>query len=385
MWTRELRSWETDIWSQLSSELIQINSGSGKDELIWMTSKDVYTTNLAYRLMMGEGESQERWGFIWKLKIPPRISIFLWKLEHGILPTRVFILHRLGLNIDGSCAKCGGGCENIVHIFWDCIHAKWAWDFISQWWNVNILINTTTEGWLWSSLNSFRGKFLRQVWGLVLAALYWSLWLSRNQAVFNNQVDPKETLISTIKERINKWCLNLDIISENLLSLWNVNPIGAILLHQKGMSLRIMRDVVEDFVGYCDGSWMVDTNGKIKAGIGGYIIDNMQNTVFVFSGPSKTSNALETEINAARVLIQEFRNSMFKMRPLRMYTDCLEVVNIFYREKFGLSGSNDLKHFVGLNRNVSIFASYIPRRFVLGADSLAREGRERDKILKAWC
>lgn len=179
--------------------------------------------------------------------------------------------------------------------------------------------------------------------------------------MFNKQVDTKEALLLIVKERIDKWCMELDLVPDNLMSLWNINPNGAILLHQKGKRLSILSDGHEDFVGFCDGSWQVDTNGRITAGVGGYIVDRDQNLMFIFSGPIEAGNALKAEMNATKILIQEFCSSTINKRPLKIYTDCIEVVNSFSREKHGINVFNDAKWFGGVNRDSLISVSYVPR------------------------
>lgn len=71
------------------------------------------------------GARKGNWNSIWRLKIPPKIYMFLWKIEHGILPSRAFLSSRLrSSTIDVSCKICGGSIEDQMHIIWLCPFCK---------------------------------------------------------------------------------------------------------------------------------------------------------------------------------------------------------------------------------------------------------------------
>lgn len=67
-----------------------------EDRLIWRKENDgEYSVRSAYRLCMNglSGTShfkvQGEWGFIWKLKVPPKIKNLVWQICRKSLPTRV--------------------------------------------------------------------------------------------------------------------------------------------------------------------------------------------------------------------------------------------------------------------------------------------------------
>ena len=63
--------------------------------------------------------------FLWKLKIPLKIKIFLWYLQQGVILTKDNLAKR---NWFGSkkCCFCDLN-ETIQHLFFDCQHAKIIW------------------------------------------------------------------------------------------------------------------------------------------------------------------------------------------------------------------------------------------------------------------
>lgn len=144
--------------------------------------------------------------------------------------------------------------------------------------------------------------------------------------------------------------MELDI-TEDLVELWEVNPVGAILLHKKGKCLSLFQNKKEMFIGCTDWAWFMNDKGEMTAGIGGCLVDNNGNIVFIFSGPSDAKCAYEAELDAAKFLYREFMGSMFSDQSLRICKDCQKVVNTFFSEKLGLTKTSEHKCYRNLFRS----------------------------------
>lgn len=60
---------------------------------------------------------------IWKLKLPWKVRIFLWRVGHNLLPTNVKIKYlNLGHNL--SCPRWNSSDETLIHALKDCINSK---------------------------------------------------------------------------------------------------------------------------------------------------------------------------------------------------------------------------------------------------------------------
>ena len=70
--------------------------------------------------------SEPSWKWLWKINIPPKVKIFVWRLIHGLLPMGIALLKRK-IHIDGICNKCGEDVETIEHVFRDCIWNHLFW------------------------------------------------------------------------------------------------------------------------------------------------------------------------------------------------------------------------------------------------------------------
>jgi ribonuclease HI len=66
------------------------------------------------------------WQDIWKLKLPNKEKIFLWRACHEILPTRVNLRRRKIIDVS-LCPICEAADEIVVHALWQCPAATDVW------------------------------------------------------------------------------------------------------------------------------------------------------------------------------------------------------------------------------------------------------------------
>lgn len=64
--------------------------------------------------------------WLWMLKLPQKISHFIWLLEHNRLPTTSY-LHHLNIVHSPTYALCHSGDETIPHLFFNCQAARVLW------------------------------------------------------------------------------------------------------------------------------------------------------------------------------------------------------------------------------------------------------------------
>lgn len=93
------------------------------------TRNGLYTIKSAYRfactLTIEESNSVEgNWKAIWELKIAPRIKVFMWRAARDCLPSKDMLINR-GIQVEGCCAICEAGIENLWHVLVGC---SFAWE-----------------------------------------------------------------------------------------------------------------------------------------------------------------------------------------------------------------------------------------------------------------
>ena len=96
------------------------------DNLIWKAEKNgIYSVRSAYRLCVEDlvDTSHLRrpgfWSGIWRLKVPPKVKIFVWRLCRGVLLTRVRLQDK-GVQCPTDCVSCTHVHEDLAHVFFDC-------------------------------------------------------------------------------------------------------------------------------------------------------------------------------------------------------------------------------------------------------------------------
>lgn len=103
-----------------------------------MEKHGVYSVKSAYRLLdsnrfignatdLPSASENEVWKLIWKLKVPPKIRVFWWRVIHEFLPTRK-ILHDRHVEPIANCELCGVDEESIRHVLCQCTVAWAFWD-----------------------------------------------------------------------------------------------------------------------------------------------------------------------------------------------------------------------------------------------------------------
>ena len=106
-------------------EAIPLSKTSKPDRLIWMDSvTGIFIVKLAYyvaRNILGREQLTREsrmmvWRKLWTTKVAPKIKYFMWRLFHGILPTRLWLREK-GVISDSNCVVCEAQRESIKHVF----------------------------------------------------------------------------------------------------------------------------------------------------------------------------------------------------------------------------------------------------------------------------
>lgn len=275
------------------------------------------------------------WNIIWSLKIPPKVQYFLWKLEHGIIPTKLFLSRRLN---NGVFTIIGDTClqfnEDQEHIFWSYSFSKKVWYGILEWWGITNRLHVFSNFNVWSWLNWFSNTSIKIGWGIALASTLWSLWINRNRGVFEKKNYKVNEVLWLIKMRAKYWCQASNLLpSQNLNdNVWFLSPCDAISNHLNLLSKGLL-DLSADLYGFSDGSLFLDQNNASLASMGGFLKDSNNQIVFLFSGPLKVNSVFLAELNAILHLISIVKHSSFSGKECVFYLDSDEVVRFLMKIK----------------------------------------------------
>lgn len=76
-------------------------------------------------------------------------------------------------------------------------------------------------------------------------------------------------------------------------SVWDINPAGAILSHHS--THKGLLDLPTTIYDFTDGSFELNEDTSVSAGMGGYLKDKNNNLFFIFSDPQQANSSFMVE------------------------------------------------------------------------------------------
>ena len=191
-----------DADSVAKIQQIPLRDTRGPDLFSWsLHSTGVFTVKSAYNLAVSpkvrgvEGENSKRnqhwqfWRVLWKLKIPHKVKIHLWRACLNILPTRLSLCRQRVLS-DPTCPICNSEDETTTHALWSCPYAGSVWALAPGAFQKMPLVDI--DFFLFSSkifIDTAREQL--EIW----AVTSWAIWYSRNQVVHGHPLlSPQDTV-----------------------------------------------------------------------------------------------------------------------------------------------------------------------------------------------
>jgi hypothetical protein len=223
-------------WLHLVERLMDVTLNDNDDVFLWnLTNTKVFTVKSLYLDLMN-GHTPFLKKYIWKMKVPLKIRIFMWLLFHKVILTKDNLKKR---NWQGNmkCCFCNDD-ESIEHLFFNCPFAKIMWRI------VHISFNISPP----SSISHLFGNWLQGVSKedkvqirVGACALLWAIWNVRNDFVFN--ISSKTSFLQVIP-RATHWiytwsflqpeeqrqateygCNRLEMVAQDLFNLGSWQPV----------------------------------------------------------------------------------------------------------------------------------------------------------------
>ncbi|KAK6126674.1 hypothetical protein DH2020_039582 [Rehmannia glutinosa] len=166
-----------------------------------------YLVKSGYRISLN-GDNQDRrvvssmWKKLWKLKVPPKVKHFVWRVCKDSIPTHSN-LSRRHVEVDCHCVLCRVDYETAWHVFLECKISKECWDKaglkeLIAVWSVNV-----------ESMKEFVENVLSHQDEWIVAKtlmMLWSQWKERNEVLWNNKCSSSIGIISTAVSMLSNWC-----------------------------------------------------------------------------------------------------------------------------------------------------------------------------------
>jgi hypothetical protein len=152
------------------------------DKFVWsLTTSGVFTVKSMYLDLLDDGTKFLK-KYIWKIKVPLKIRVFMWFLHRKVILTKDNLTKK---NMTGNEKCCFyDDKESIQHLFFECPFAKIIWRLIHMTFGLTPPKNITNLFGNW--LKGIPKNDLVQI-RVGVCAVIWTIWNTRNDHIFNSK------------------------------------------------------------------------------------------------------------------------------------------------------------------------------------------------------
>jgi hypothetical protein len=187
-------------WHALQEQLANVQLTDKHDEFRWnLIENRIFLVDSMYKVLLHSEAPIHKNKYTWKMKIPLRIKVFAWYLRRGVILTKDNLVRR---NWQGSpkCCFCHHD-ETIKHLFFQCQFVCSIWLAIQVASSLSPPRSSNIFGnWLYGIDN--RDRVHIRVGAI---ALIWSLWLCRNNMVFDAKMSSPMQVIYHCAHLLREW------------------------------------------------------------------------------------------------------------------------------------------------------------------------------------
>ena len=163
-----------------------------QDKIVWHYSTNgKFQVKKAYTILLNENLPSHLnsptippkvWKTLWKVPLPQKILLFVWKVLHSALPVRNTLIHR-GINCFDTCPFCQKDGESLDHLFLNCPFSRAVWlgsDLTSC---IDTLPYHSISDWIsnWIQGSQKENRFKKCIPNLFVTL--WCIWNHRNGIV----------------------------------------------------------------------------------------------------------------------------------------------------------------------------------------------------------
>jgi len=171
-WARLTQYLPIEILQRIAS--YDLGSDEIEDSPMWTASRTgEFTISSAINILQGAVFATESpWNWLWKLRLPHRIQVFLWLLFHQKLLTNSERFRRK-FGPDPLCGICLEEAEDLDHLLRKCPHAQGVWQSLNSLGLCCVNPDSSISDWLRVNLT---GSHVDPQWPRKFAISLWYLW-----------------------------------------------------------------------------------------------------------------------------------------------------------------------------------------------------------------
>lgn len=137
--------------------------------------------------------------------IQKKISLFNWLAWHNKILSLENLAHRRCNRLPtDTCVLCHAGSESVDHLFIQCDLAQQVWEHFARLLHFPQLLTFLVD--LWGRWRTLLHPERRAFGDLVAKAIVWTVWIARNDCIFNAITMHVYHLIVKIGRMLVSWC-----------------------------------------------------------------------------------------------------------------------------------------------------------------------------------
>ena len=377
----------TDLLNQADANYalsIRPSKTGNPDTLVWSYTKDGnYSVKTGYHLQcqMEDQDSQidqvpipeevrKCCSNIWKLKIPPRLKTFWWRVAHNSLAV-MDNMRKRGIVIDNTCQTCGESTETLNHMLFECRVAKEIWEMIPT----SFYVSASTSDNLIENINYLLVGAKQDKREALNFFAGWNIWKMRNNILFHHKRDHILRVIHAAIRENQCWNKAIDIESSQKQST------GA-----QRNQMENIHEILPPLTNlYClvDASWK---SNQELAGIGWSL--HSKEGIQKIRGSSSivpTNTSIEAEAMAMLMAVQQIKSLRYE--NVAFISDCKQLIdelNQFYAEETIISkrvteAVSMIRDMYNISRACNFTFHFMSRSFLNVVDALAKEARTKNQ------
>lgn len=145
------------------------------DRLVWSNySKRVYSAKDGYRYWrlhnadLDDIPQSQGWGKIWKLNVPHKVKIFVWRFCRNTISVRSRLSTK-GISVPITCPMCSNDVEHLLHVFFDCTFSTQCWNHVGLCYDMHLIEYAPT--WLLNKISETNTEEANKV-----CIVLWGIW-----------------------------------------------------------------------------------------------------------------------------------------------------------------------------------------------------------------
>ncbi|GLU02749.1 hypothetical protein SLE2022_199870 [Rubroshorea leprosula] len=234
-WRRSLFEWEKEEASELFNKIqnVQIKQGC-RDTWEWAHSTNgKYSTNSAYAVLAKDERDASKsttFSRIWNSSLPSKVSAFNWQLLQDRIPTKMNLLTRGIIKDIGECkcGICGEKEEDTMHLFLRCSTVRWLWVACAKWWGIQVTLKEDCWNTFQNAESEQKERSIRDGWDCIWSSIVWTVWLARNQKIFQGKEINREKMLELIQLKSFQWITTKKERYAFSLTDWFLNPVACL-------------------------------------------------------------------------------------------------------------------------------------------------------------